>query len=331
VIGAQGSPYLQPNQWQASVGYRWQRSDRHFTGDTEDEERAEEGSQVINDLHLMDLAATYAASERFNATLSLPIVVASRSQRIRDLEGELTPRRNHTDAHGIGDMSLLGRYWVLDPAVHTKSNFSLGLGVKFPTGQNDVEDEFIQPDGSVERRTVDQSIQPGDGGFGVVFDVGLFHTVFEDSALFFQATYLSNPRNTNGVRTFRRLEDEQVMSVADSFIARIGGATPLSKNGLSFTLAGRLEGVPVNDLLGDSDGFRRPGVAVSIEPGFVFAAEKNIFSIGFPVAIYRNRFRSVADRREGPEQHGDAAFADFLILFGYSRRFDVADFGTWFQ
>ena len=89
VLGAQGSPYLDAAQWQASVGYRWQKSDRHFTGDTEDRERAEEGSQVINDMHLIDLGATYAVTQRLNTTLSLPILVASRSQAIRDLHHRL--------------------------------------------------------------------------------------------------------------------------------------------------------------------------------------------------------------------------------------------------
>src|SRR5678815_2295823 len=46
----QGGEILPPESgWQASVGYRWLHSDRHFTGDHEDKERQEEGSEVIND------------------------------------------------------------------------------------------------------------------------------------------------------------------------------------------------------------------------------------------------------------------------------------------
>ena len=46
---------------------------------------------------------------------------------------------------------------------------------------------------------------------------------------------------------------------------------------------------------------------------------KNAVTLSVPVAIYRNRFQSVPDKARGA--HGDAAFADYLILAGYSRRF----------
>jgi hypothetical protein len=46
---------------------------------------------------------------------------------------------------------------------------------------------------------------------------------------------------------------------------------------------------------------------------------KNAVTLSIPVAIYRNRFQSVPDQARGA--HGDAAFADYLILGGYTRRF----------
>jgi hypothetical protein len=58
---------------------------------------------------------------------------------------------------------------------------------------------------------------------------------------------------------------------------------------------------------------------VSIEPSLSYVVGKNVFSIGVPFAVYRNRLVSVADEANG--RHGDAAFADYLILAGYSRRF----------
>jgi hypothetical protein len=38
-----------------------------------------------------------------------------------------------------------------------------------------------------------------------------------------------------------------------------------------------------------------------------------------PIAVERNRRRSVTDIADG--RHGDAAFADNLLIIGYSRRF----------
>ena len=84
-------------------------------------------------------------------------------------------------------------------------------------------------------------------------------------------------------------------------------------------LGGRIEGVPVRDLIGKSDGFRRPGYAVSVEPSLSFSRGAHTFSLAVPVAVYRNRQRSVADLISGGA--GDAAFADYIILVGYWRKF----------
>jgi hypothetical protein len=318
VLGGQGSPYLIPEEWQLAFGYRWQRSDRHFTGDHEERHRRAEGSEVINDVHILDFSATYAVTERLNATLSLPVLFAERSNAIRDADRNIVGR-NVTNARGIGDMILMGGFWLLDPVENPEANISLGLGVKFPTGQSDVRDNFRVADGTVMERTVDQSIQPGDGGFGFLVDLRLFTLIFDKYTLYAQGTYLFNPRNTSGVPTFRSRQSEAIMSVADTYLGRLGVAIPLfPKQGVSLTLGGRIEGVPVRDLIGDSDGFRRPGTAVSFEPGLVWVTGRHVFSLSAPLAVYRNRHRSVTDRIDG--RHGDAAFADYLILFGYSLR-----------
>jgi hypothetical protein len=88
---------------------------------------------------------------------------------------------------------------------------------------------------------------------------------------------------------------------------------------MQFSAGVRVEGVPVRDIIGGDTGFRRPGVAVSFEPAINIALGKSAFTVGVPVALYRNRFISVPDEARGA--HGDAAFADYLVLAGFSRRF----------
>ena len=73
------------------------------------------------------------------------------------------------------------------------------------------------------------------------------------------------------------------------------------------------------DLIGSSDGFRRPGYAISAEPGVTWTKGAHTFSLQVPIAVDRARLRSVPDRANGT--HGDAAFADYLIIGGYIRRF----------
>src|SRR5262249_39809721 len=150
---------------------------------------------------------------------------------------------------------------------HAEQNVSLGLGVKIPTGKDDVTDSF-QTFGAPVVQTVDQSIQPGDGGWGIGLRAAGFKTLGSSFTLVSTLNYLSNPRATNGVRTSRPRASEAIMSVRDQSLARLGAQFPVwSKQKLSGTLAARIEGVPAHDLLGPSDGFRRPGYALSIEPG----------------------------------------------------------------
>jgi hypothetical protein len=138
--------------------------------------------------------------------------------------------------------------------------------------------------------------------------------------LYFSGSYLFNPRNTNGVSTFRRQRYEDVMSVSDQYLFRGGVSRLVPKvRGLIASFGGRIEGVPVRDAFGASDGFRRPGYAISIDPSLMFMQGHNIFSMSSPWAIERNRRRSTSDIRNGA--HGDAAFADYALIVSYVRRF----------
>jgi hypothetical protein len=111
-----------------------------------------------------------------------------------------------------------------------------------------------------------------------------------------------------------------VLSVSDQYLFRggIGYAVPKLR-GIAVSLAGRDEGVPARDLIGREDGFRRPGYAVSVEPGLQYGRGRNLWSFSYAIAVHRDRTVSVSDQRAGT--HGDAAFADSLILIGYSRTF----------
>ena len=292
-------------------------------GDREQEQRETEGSQVINNINVVDLSLSYAITKRFAATLSVPFQFATRQQKPR-INGVLQPRYE-TQASGLSDIKLLSTAWVLDPDHNKKQNVSVGLGVKFPTGDKSARDTFQVAKGGVltsQVRTVDQSIQPGDGGFGIIFDIYGFREIAPNWNVFLAGNYIATPEEKNGVPTFRSNPLEAEMSIADQYLARGGfGYTFLPKYGLTFTLGGRLEGTPVRDLIGGSNGFRRPGFAVSIEPGLVFLHNSWSASVSAPVAIYRNRERSVADMQTSATAHGDAAFADYMLLFSIGKAF----------
>ncbi len=304
-------------QWEYTVAYRYLFSDRHFRGREEEPDRQAEGSDVRNSVHTFDHSLSYRYDERWRFSVSLPIQFARRSS----LYEHDRVNRHVMQANGIGDLRLMAyREMILPEEGEPMRGLSLGLGIKLPTGEDDVTDTAFRPDGP-ERRTVDQSIQPGDGGTGLILELSAYRQVFnEQTFAFFTAAYLINPRNTNGVPTFRSRPSEAIMSVPDTYQARAGMTRVLSSTqGVSADLALRIEGVPAKDLIGGSDGFRRPGYAVYFEPGLNLQRRAHRLSASIPWAIERNRVRSVSDRLD-PTRHGDAAFADWLLQVSYGYR-----------
>lgn len=339
VAARAGSCFLAPGMelhphegFSVATGYRWLHSDRHFTGDHEDTEREAEGSQVINDSHFVDLSLTYAFTPRYSATLTVPFSINDRSSVVRSNDVARTIlQRYATQSAGLGDVRLTGNAWVLDPEKMPKWNVLVGLGVDAPTGEDDATDTFQVFDSKTKQivaqeRTVDQSIQPGDGGWGIVFELYGYYRITDRLNAYVNGAYTMTPEEKNGVPTFRSNPYEAIMSIADTYLGRVGfDYAILPSQGLTLSLGGRIEGVPVYDAIGGSEGFRRPGFAIAIEPGLSLMRGDWTFGVTTPVALYRNREVSVPDQQQsnatGIPRHGDAAFADYVVVATVSKRF----------
>jgi hypothetical protein len=317
VFGVPGTAYPKAGGWQVSLGFRSQYSDKHFVGDEEQEEREELGSEVKNSVFTFDFGVTHQLTDRVSISASLPYQIGERSQQIGGIAG-ITGERNVTSARGIGDLIVTARRWMLDPATNEDQNVSLGLGLKFPTGKPNNTDVFqiVDSAGVITRevRTVDQSIQLGDGGWGLVVDVSAFKQ-FGRVAPYFNGTYVITPQETNGVKTYRSGAGEGIMSIADQYMWRTGVQWSMLDN-LALGLGVRMEGVPVEDIVGGDDGFRRPGYSIGIEPSVAWRKGRHTLTFAMPWAIKRNRLKSVPDQERGT--HGDAAFADYVILLGWA-------------
>jgi len=79
----------------------------------------------------------------------------------------------------------------------------------------------------------------------------------------------------------------------------------------------REEALPAKDLIGGSNGFRRPGYIIAAEPGFTYELKRTNLYAYVPVALVRNRTQSVPDKIRSQLTEvrtvGDAAFADYSI------------------
>jgi hypothetical protein len=289
----------QEAKFQVNAGYRYFRSFRHFRGDHQEKDRVENGTQVINVFHALDLGITYQPNMRWSVSVNLPIQHNDRSSLYEHYGNPVASnpeqKRFHTGSKGIGDLRISTSYWLRDPLKMPKFNIAMGGGIKLPTGNKAVEGEFhkLDKEGNdyVIVKPVDQSIQLGDGGVGVFLETQGYLQFSHKTALYFNGFYLSNPRVTNGVN--RNPQASTIdpatgyFSVADQFAARLGVSQSLG-HGFSVTLGGRVEGVPSDDL----------------------------------IALYRNRIKSYADKLDVTGKTiGDAAFADYLVSIGISRWF----------
>ena len=314
------------SRWELTGSYRYFRSHRHFVGTDEQENRAEEESEVINTVHQAAVSVKYTFNDRWSLTGIVPYFNADRSSPIRNDAREVIAR-TVTHAEGIGDVSFIGRWYVLDPATHPHGNLWLGPGIKFPTGDSSVQDRRDKFDTATQTiidagvSNVDQSIQPGDGGLGAILDFGGYLASQRGAATFYGSIfYLFNPEETDHVETGRSRPSEKYMSIGDQYLVRVGGAFGgPSWNGWTVGIGGRWEGMPARDAFGGSDWFRRPGYTVSAEPWVAWSRGTNSVSVALPVALHRERIKSVPDFKD--DRHGDAAFADWSLQVSYSHRF----------
>lgn len=319
--------------WQFNANYRYFRSFRHFKGKEEQKERLEQHTEVINYSHSVDLSLVRNISNRWSVSFNMPLLANRRSSLYEHglVNGVYVKQeRRSTESFGLGDIRVSAYYWVFDPAKAHKGNLQAGLGIKFATGDYDFKDYWhnVGPGGTSELRTVDQSIQLGDGGTGITGELNGYYHITHGLSVYANGFYLMNPREVNGTRTYREtlspsLYNETICSVADQYMARAGFSYMVKQ--FSFMAGGRIDGIPAHDLAGGSGGFRRPGYAIAIEPGISYINKKMSWFLSVPVAVSRNRTQSVTDKERseisGTYQKGDAAFSDYVINTGVSFRF----------
>lgn len=317
-LPTQQGGYLQAGHFQLTVEERHQFSYQHFVGDVYQEYRAQEKTQVENRINLVTTNLTYQWTPRFSLEIDMPLLFASRKTQDSPIKYA---------AQGLGDIILGANGWIWDPTKPHRGNLSGGLGVLVPSGNDDVTNTVntnTTGTGPVVESTVpvDYSIQPGGGGWGLV---GQWQSFYNLAKLIFytDGDYIATQGGTNGVQrstsTTTPLED--YVAISDQYLMEGGVAFGIPQvRGLAGTVGLRDEGVPAKNLFPVSnDGFRRPGFAVSGGPGMEYSHGSSILTAGIYKAIHRDRTSSYPD--EVYHTHGDAAFAQYVWLAGYTYRF----------
>jgi hypothetical protein len=309
---ASGSSFLRNHPLTVEVDWRSFSSHRHFIGTVEQKQREVLGTEVENHQNLYNVNVDLRLSPRWSVNAFVPVLQGSRDQKY--------PPRGIYDVAGFGDAIVGVQAWVWRPPTENGGNIAVSAGLKLPTGMSAATFTGTAANGTTVQAVADQSMQPGDGAWGFTLGAQAYKTTYLHVLGYFQGSWLFNPEDTNGVPTFRTGKGEGVMSVTDQYLFRAG----LSRHvphvyGLAASFGGRMVGIPVRDAFGKSDGFRRPGYIISIEPALQYEHRRNMISLSAPWAVQRNRRASVTDLANG--KHGDAAFADYAVIAGVSHRF----------
>lgn len=321
----------QDDGWTFSSNNRYFKSYKHFVGTDEQHHRVEAGTEVINHSFSWDLSVTRIFNKYWSLNAGFPLLSNVRSSLYEHEGNSAGPSGRHeTKSFGIGDARVTLYRWLLDPARSHKGNVQVGLGLKLPTGDYEVEDFFIKNDSTRLMGPVDQSIQLGDGGTGLITEVNAYYNLSSLLGVYGTFYYLINPREQNGVSTSRGGTTSatnikyftSTMSVPDQFMIRAGANYMFNR--FHFSGGVRIEGIPSSDLIGGDKGFRRPGYVISAEPVITYQAKRFNVYASVPVALERSRTQSYADKLRsadtGNKIQGDAAFADYSINLGFTVR-----------
>jgi hypothetical protein len=290
------------------IGYRVFNSNKYFIGN----EEIARANPIENHQNIFDIGLEYRFSPRWSVIADVPVYNGTRNQ--------LYPPSGIFQVSGLGDVTIGAQSWILRPPTENGGNIAVSASLKIPTGIDNATGSALYK-GNIVKATADQSMQPGDGGWGFVLGSQAYKSLWRRSNVYAQGQYLFNPRNTNGVASFRSQPGQSVLSVTDQYLFRTGVSQGVPKvRGLAFSIGVRGEGVPVRDLIGGSDGFRRPGAIISLDPGVMYDFHRTIISVNGPWALYRNRPPSVPELQNNTK-NGDAFFADYTVIASVSRHF----------
>jgi hypothetical protein len=314
-LGGHRQVVLGDREWEFGLSYRRLTADDWFVGSEITPSAAPGGRPNRFNINTVDLSLAYGVTSRLSLRLTVPLTTGTNSRIHPD------GVRHETSATGLGDINLIGSYWLLDPGTHLAGNVNLGLGLKAPTGSSSVEDDFGLASGVIQF-PVHPGLQPGGGGWGILVEAQAYQRLSGGLSGYIYGAYQLSPQVATEIR-FTPTAPTSFLSVTDVYHARAGLAYALvPQTGVSLSLGSRIDGVPVRDVLGGDEGYRSPGYSLFLDPGLAVTRGKGTFTLSVPVRLRGTFKQNLNDRAGGPPPPGDRGdLASYLIFLGYAHRF----------
>jgi hypothetical protein len=324
-LGATGG-----SKFQLSVGWRAARSKESYLGF---HHNSNISTQWIphEQISVMDVSARYIVNPRVSVSATLPVVFNNFSM-LYPPNGPGNGTRYGANARGLGDLSLFGQTYLFKPQTHPFGNVAVGLGIKIPTGDWNVQRMLpnLNGTGFMERAVYPPAIMPGDGGTGIIFGINGYRqcrkSFMRGQTVFGSASYLANPRDTNGTNSIvssfgvplaPQFLNQLTNSVTDSYNVQLGTAIKIpgtwdkpKLQGLRGRLTFNWEGIPCHDLIGKSEGYRQPGYIMSFAPGVSYAIGRSLLIAEVPIIFNRyinGKKSAIPDLNQNPDGSLSAA------------------------
>ena len=312
------------SDWQLNINNRYFKSYRDFRG-TVDQKTPKQNEAVVKSF-TTDFSIGRLLRNGWSLYLSLPVAANSRTASAE--HGGMNTTRRTTNSFGIGDIRFTVYKWILQPTAKQRGNIQLGLGLKLPTGDYKYQDYYYRNDSTKVLSAVNPSIQLGDGGTGIITEINIFYVLnmARTISLYGNFYYMANPREQNGTafttgripQRIDSLANNIILSVADQYSMRAG--VNYSLKNWAFSLGIRNEGSPVEDLLGGSEGVRRAGHNLSVEPGIIYKMRNLSLYTYVPVIVGRETKQTLSDqfktKYNGTYTLTQGGFGDYLVFVG---------------
>jgi hypothetical protein len=315
------------SKWQLNLTNRYFRSFRDYRGSTD--LKTPPQNQSVNSVYTFDILISRMFQKGWSIAANLPITSNVRTSSFE--HGGANTMRHSTSSFGAGDLRMTVYKWLRDPSPNQTWNIQFGLGIKFPTGDYKYEDYFYRNDTTRVLSPVNPSIQLGDGGTGIITELNGFVALNKTISLYGDFYYLISPRNENGTLytvgktpTSIQIQADAVnTSVPDVYSLHAG--TYINWEKLTFSAAVRLDGTPVYDLVGASDGTRRAGYYLSVEPGLIYKFPGVTLYTYVPIIVQSHISQNVPDKNitriTGVYTVGPGGSANVVYYLGASFNF----------
>jgi hypothetical protein len=321
--------YIQDsNKWMLDINNRYFEAFQVFSGNK---------VQPWDGLHIYEYSINFELSRLlkndWSVSLDMPIAYNHDYGALEHTSGVA----HTTSAYGVGDMRFTVYKWLFSTHTVHKGNIQVGLGIKFPTGNYKVEDYFYDNPTNPAARTlspVNVALQLGDGGTGFTTEINAFYIFNKTISAYGNFFYLINPRDQNNTQSLPpglppnvySLYDTlgiEVNSVPDAYTMRAGADFTFNK--IVGTLGFRYEGVPAHDLIGGSDGLRRPGHIFSIEPGVQYKFKTSFLYFFVTIPLVRSTVPAPTDAEyskiTGQPYSTEGHYANCIFFLGYTFTF----------